>query len=144
MKLSHLLQQREVLLRQVHLANLAYAYWQLAGLAGRIARARLGGLVRLQPADPALAHSWPVLTALEGRQSVLEEHFTDEGIAELSSLLIFLLGEEGADTTFRLEDMTAQFLAPLRNQLQLAGVDLENEPLSLPEPNQENSSRQSQ
>src|SRR5882757_6829667 len=122
MKLSQLLRQRESLLRQVRLANLAFAYWQLSQLVARLNGARLRGLVRLQPADPALAHSWPVLTALEGRQSVIEEHFTEEAVAELSSLLDFILGEGGTDTTFRLEDMAAQFLAPLQEELEQAGV----------------------
>ena len=138
MKISQLLQQRDGLLRQVRLANLAYAYWQLGQLVERIAGARLRGLVRLQPADPALAHSWPVLTALEGRQSVIEEHFTDEAIAELSGLLIFLCGEDGSDITFRLEDMAAQFLAPLRHKLEQAGVELEPEALRLAESSEGN------
>jgi len=141
MKISQLLQQRDGLLRQVRLANLAFAYWQLGHLVQRIARARLGGLVRLQPADPALAHSWPVLTALEGRQSVIEEHFTDEAIAELSGLLIFLGGEDAADMSFRLEDMAAQFLAPLRLQLEQAGVELEPDVLRLAEADDGNPSR---
>jgi hypothetical protein len=139
MKLSQLLQQREALLRQVRLANLAYAYWQLGLLVTRITGARVRGLVRLQPADPALAHSWPVLTALEGRQSVIEEHFTDEAVAELSGLLIFLRGEDGADLTFRLEEMTAQFLTPLRQELVQSGVEIESAPLRLAAPNQKNS-----
>jgi len=48
MKLSHLISQREALLRQTHLANLAFAYQQLDVLVSRIDRAQLRGIVCLQ------------------------------------------------------------------------------------------------
>lgn len=141
MKLSQLLLQREALLRQTRLANLAFAYWHLGRLVTRIAGARLRGLVRLQPADPGTERSCPVLTALEGRQSVIEEHFTDENIVGLADLIEFITGETGADMTFRLEDMAAQFLAPLQHTLEQAGVEFEHEFPRLAEPNQGESNR---
>lgn len=131
MKLSHLLIQREALLRQARLANLAFAYWHLGHLVARIAAARLHGKVCLQPVDPEAERYWPVLTALEGSQSVVDEHFTDQNIVELADLIVFLTNSEGTDTTFRLEEMTAQFVAPLQRKLEQAGVELEAAALRL-------------
>lgn len=125
MKLSQLILQREALLRQARLSNLAYVYSQLSELVDRIDRSRLRGLVSLQPADSAVDRPWPVLTALEGSQSVIEEHFTDENIVDLASLIAFLAGGNVAEITFQLEDMAAQFLAPIKRELEKAGVDLE-------------------
>ncbi len=128
MKLSHLLHQRQALLRQTRLANLAFAYWQLGQLVTRIDHARLRGLVSMQFSDPDAGRHWPVLTALEGSQAVIEEHFTDENILEMADLIAFLTGEEGADKTFRLEEMTAEFLVPVGHKLEQAGVELEPVP----------------
>jgi hypothetical protein len=135
MKLSHLLLQREALLRQSRLANLAFAHWHLGNLVTRIAGARLRGQVCLQPADPGAERYWPVLTALEGNQSVVEEHFSDENILELADLLVFITGGDGADTTFRLEDMAAKFLTPLQRKLEQAGVEFEPAVPRLAKPN---------
>ena len=131
MKLSHLLHQREALLRQTRLANLAYAYRRLGDFADRIAGARLHGKVCLQPADPAAERYWPVLTALEGNQSVIEEHFTDENIMELEELLVFVTGETGVEVVFRLEEFEIRFMRPLRLQLIKAGITLEQENLAI-------------
>ena len=127
MNLSKLLHQREALLRQTRLANLAYAYRRLGDFADRIARAGLHGKVCLQPADPATERYWPVLTALEGNQSVIEEHFSDEDILELEELIFFVTGEDGMDVVFRCEELAARFIRPLRRQLIQAGVTLEPE-----------------
>lgn len=127
MKLSLLLHQREALLRQTRLANLAYAYRRLGDFAARIGRARLRGKVCLQAADPGVERYWPVLTALEGNQSVIEEHFSDENILELADLLVFITGENDADTLFRLEELDEQFIQPLQAQLVQAGIVLEPE-----------------
>ena len=127
MKLSLLLHQREALLQQTRLANLAYAYRRLEDFAARIARARLRGKVCLQAADLSVERYWPVLIALEGNQSVIEEHFSDENILELADLLVFILGENDADTLFQLEELDARFIEPLRTQLVQAGVILETE-----------------
>ena len=136
MKLSQLLQKREALLRQSRLSNLAFAYWHLSRLVTRIAGAGLRGPVRLQPADPGAERYWPVLTALEGSQAVIEEHFTDENVLELADLISFLTGEQDQDTTFRLEDMAAKFLTPLQHSLQQGGVEFEQEAPRLAEPDQ--------
>jgi len=125
MKLSQLLLQREAMLRQARLANLAFAYWHLDRLVARIAGAGLRGTVCLQPADPAVERLWPLLTALDGSQSVIEEHFTDENILELADLVGFVTGEEMVEATFRLEDMAAKYLQPLRHKLEQAGIDVE-------------------
>jgi hypothetical protein len=141
MKLSHLISQREALLRQTHLANLAFAYQQLDVLVSRIDRAQLRGLVCLQPCAPDEDRFWPVLTALEGNQSVIEEHFTDEDVADLADLLAFNTGRDDLMVNFRLEDLGGKFLAPLRVELLKEGVQLENEPCPQSAPEQSDSSR---
>ena len=70
---------------------------------------------------------WPVLTALEGNQSVIEEHFTDENILEMADLMIFITGEDPTDKVFHLEDLEPHFIQPLRDQLVQAGITLELE-----------------
>lgn len=127
MKLSHLLHQREALLRQTRLANLAYAYRRLGDFATRATGAQLRGKVSLLPADPAAERYWPVLTALEGNQSVIEEHFTDEDILELEELVFFVTGKDDTETIFRWEEIGSRFLRPLRRQLIRAGISLERE-----------------
>lgn len=127
MKLSKLLHQREALLRQTRLANLAYAYRRLGEFAGRINRAGLQGKVCLSPADPATERFWPVLHAVEQNQSVIDEHFTDEDILELEELLFFVTGQDDADTIFQLETIEARFMRPLRRQLLRAGISLEQD-----------------
>ena len=131
MNLSKLLHQREALLRRTRLANLAYAYRRLGEFAGRISRARLQGKVCLRPADLATERYWPQLIALEGSQSVIEEHFTDEDVLELADLIAFVTGEKGADPTFRLEELEVRFMRPLRRQLRQAGVTIEQETPSI-------------
>ena len=127
MKLSHLLQQREVLLRQTRLANLAYAYRRFGEFAMRVELGGLGGRVSLQPVDPAAERYWPILTALEGNQSVIEEHFTEEDIMELADLIVFVTGESDVERIFRLEEMEEQFVTPLRRFLLQSGVVLEQD-----------------
>ena len=128
MKISNLISQREALQRQTHLANLAFAYQQLDALVSRLDRAQLHGLVCLQPRDPAVDRYWPVLTALEGSQSVIEEHFTDGNVADLADLLAFNTGRDDAVESFRLEELGDRFLAPLRAELLKAGVQFEHGP----------------
>lgn len=125
MKLSHLLRQREKLLRQAHLANLAYAYRRLGGYAARIARAQLVGEVRLRFCDPEAECFWPVLTSLERSQAVIEEHFTDEDIADLAELLAFATDDSESDQVFRLEELAERFMRPLQRELEQGGVTLE-------------------
>ena len=126
MKLSQLLQQREALLRQSRLSNLAFAYWHLGRLVARITGAGLRGNVRLQPADPDAERYWPVLTALEGSQSVIEEHFTDEELTDLADAIAYTTGASDLDVTFRIEQLADKFLAPVRRQLEQSGVVLDD------------------
>jgi hypothetical protein len=141
MKLSHLITQREALLRRTHLSNLAFAYRQLDTLIARLDRAQLRGLVCLQPRDPAADRYWPVLTALEGSQSVIEEHFTDGDVADLADLLTFGTGRDDAAVDFRLEELGKRFLAPLRSELLRAGVQLEHESRSQSAPGKSDHTR---
>ena len=56
-KLSTLLTQRQALLRQARLANLAFAYTTLMEFAHRIARAQLSGRVTLKHSPRSTAIS---------------------------------------------------------------------------------------
>jgi hypothetical protein len=131
MNFHQLIQQRDGLLRQARLANLAFAGQRLGVFAARIARARLRGLVRLRTGDPTAEQPWPGLTALEGSQAALEEHFLDEDGVELADILGFL-GEDvaGGGFTFRLEELEDRFLSPLRQELESAGINLPGENLT--------------
>jgi len=123
MNFHQLIHQRDGLLRQARLANVAFACHRLGVYAARIAAARLHGLVRLHPGDPSGEQPWPGLTALEGSQAVLEEHFLDEEGVELADILGFL-GEDvnAGGFTFRLEELEGRFLTPLRRELASAGI----------------------
>jgi hypothetical protein len=125
MNLHHLLHHRDALLRQARLANTAYAYVRLGEFAARIARARLRGAVALRAGDPSSEQPWPGLAALEGSQAVLEEHFLDEEMVELTDILTFL-GEDvdRSGLTLRLEDLAERFLPRLRRELEAAGVSV--------------------
>src|SRR5688572_19122978 len=83
-KLSQLLAQRPGLLRQVRLANLAFAYQSLNDFAARIARVGLHGRVTLKPVDPDAESYCVTLTALDTNQSLIEEHFSDEDLVLLA------------------------------------------------------------
>jgi len=129
MKLSKLLATRQGILRQARLANLAYAYTTLKRLADRIANARLSGAVRLQPADPTEERYWATLTALEGHQSVIEEQFSDQDLADLADAAVFAIGGEFAAIEFPLENLREQFVAPIRELLDEAGVIVDQKPV---------------
>ncbi|GAB1489687.1 hypothetical protein MASR2M8_21400 [Opitutaceae bacterium] len=129
MNVSRLLAQRNVLLRQARLANLAYAHQRLSEYGARIARASLHGEVTLQFADPSGENLWPTLTARECSQAVIDEHFLDEDIAELADILVFLCEDLTAtDFTFRLEELEPSFVPALQAELEAAGVDLAGKP----------------
>ncbi len=125
MNYQHLLHQREALLRQARLANVAFAHDQLASFGARIARAGLRGAVTLQTADPEADRPWPVLTAHTCSQAVIEEHFTDEDMVELADILVFVSDDAAAEFNFRLEELTAEFQPALRRELEDAGILLE-------------------
>jgi hypothetical protein len=125
MKLSKLLTNRAMILRRAYLANLAGAYHTLSAFSQRIARARLGGLVNLKHAEMSEERYWPALRALEGNQSVIDEHFTDEDILELADAVAFATDEEALDLDFQLEELYDKFAAPLRFELERAGVTID-------------------
>ncbi len=123
MNIHHLLHQRDTLLRQARLANVAYAYQRLGEFAARISRARLCGAVAICPGDPAGEQPWPGMAALEGSQAVIEEHFLDEELVELTDILAFLGEDVRTDRlTLRLEDLADRYLPRLRAELLAAGV----------------------
>lgn len=126
MKLSKLLATRQALLRQTHLANLAFAYQTLQNFVARIHRCNLRGLVRLRPADPADDCYWATLTALEGSQSILEEHFADGELLELAEALAIASEFEFSSLDFRLEELGDKHLIPLRHTLENAGVKIDS------------------
>ncbi len=129
MNVSRLLAQRNALLRQARLANLAYAYHRLSEYGARIARASLQGEVTLQLADPARENLWPTLTAYECSQAVIDEHFLDDDVAELADILVFLSEDLTAtDFNFRLEELEPRFVPELKAELEAAGVDLSVKP----------------
>lgn len=128
MKISKLLASRQALLRQTQLASLANAYMILRRLARRIAIANLRGLVRLRPADPDDECYWASLLALEGNQSVLEEHFTDNELLELAEAIACAIDTDFTELDFRLEEMGERFVEPLRQTLEQAGVCFDLEP----------------
>ena len=133
MKFNQLLKLRAALLRHTRLANLAFAHHRLAEFGARISRARLHGAVTLSLADSSVECLWPVLVAREGNQSVIEEHFTDEDIAELADILAFLHEGEGlTEFTFMIERLAERYLPSLRRELTLAGV-LADHPATSPE-----------
>lgn len=134
MKLSLLLTLRPALLRQAQLAGLAFAYWRLREFATCIARVRLRGEVNLQQAEAEAGCYWASLTALEGSQSVIEEHFTDEDIMDLADLIAFVTGESHLDLTFRIEQLAERFVMPLRLQLEQAGVVVDHDSPPVAEP----------
>jgi hypothetical protein len=129
-KLSTLLNRREALLQQARLANLAFAYKTLSDFADRIARAGLKGRVTLQHASADVERYWASLTAIDGNQSVIEEHFSDADIMDLADVIAFTTRSDDLDLTFRLEEAAETFLVPMRAELGRAGIaiDSTNEP----------------
>jgi hypothetical protein len=136
MNFHQLIQQRDALLRQTRLANVAYAYEWFGLFAARVARARLHGTVILHSADPEESQPWPRLVTNEGSQSVLEEHFLDEEVVELADILGFL-GEDipSQGYLFRWEELASRFLPQLREELGAAGIALAGEADPVEDPN---------
>ncbi len=128
MKLSQLLSQRPARLRQARLANLAFAFARLADFADRVDRARLTGTAHLRPAAPDAGLPWPTLTLDGGNPAVIEEHFTDEDVIDLSDVLAFLAGRNDSELDFPIEDLGRRFLPPLRRELEECGVIIDDRP----------------
>jgi len=124
MKLSNLIAQRPELLRQVRLANLAHAYQTLLNFAARVTRARLKGSVQLRPVNPEEERFCVTLTALEGNQSVIEEHFSDDDLIVLADVLGYATGHPTHELNFEI-DQLEEFLVPLRTDLMRAGIQVD-------------------
>lgn len=126
MNYQNLLQQREALLRQARLANVAYAYARLRAFEERILRARLHGTVTLQLADPESGRPWPVLNSEEISPAVIEEYFLDQDVFDLADILRYIHDDPTMiECTFRLEEFGRRFLPGLRRELLQAGFTLE-------------------
>ncbi len=124
MNFAELLQQRDRLLQQARLANLAYAHERLTDYARRVERAGLGGALALRPADPAAERPWPTLETSGCAASVIEEHFLEEDVLELDEILAFLRAEGfEADEVFSLPDIRGRWLPWLRRELRRGGVE---------------------
>ena len=121
-KLSTLIQNRQAALQQAHLANLAFAYHTLTRMVQRIDRARLRGTVTLRSPRPEEECFCASLTAHEGSQAVIDEHFSDEELLEFADVIGFILCNDDVDMTFQLEEVAEVFLAPLRTELENGGV----------------------
>src|SRR5258708_34829680 len=101
MKLSKLLATRQSILRQAILANLADAYITLKGLGDRMNATGLRGAVKLYAANPNVERYWPAMIALEGNQSVVEEHFADQEIVAMADAIVFATESESTELAFR-------------------------------------------
>lgn len=142
MNFRRLLLQRDALLQKARLANLAFAYDRLGDFAARLARAQIYGQISLRLADPEGERPWPVLVALEGNQSVVDEHFTEEDVVDLADIFAYFRDDKTtAEFTIRLADLEGGFLAGLRRELEAGGVTL-NGPASAPAPEAEDSNRE--
>ncbi|MBA4137291.1 MAG: hypothetical protein C0518_08250 [Opitutus sp.] len=123
MNFQKLLQQRDALLRQARLANVAFAYQRLRDFADRLERAGIAGALSVHPANPEADRFMPTLVAHASHQSVIDEHFLDEDVADLADILRFLSQEDDAvEFTFDAGQLEHNFLPLLRRELERAGV----------------------
>jgi hypothetical protein len=127
MKISFLLTQRRLLQEQARLSNLAYALTRLTEFSQRMERAHLRGRVHLLQAEPDEGRYDDTLVALEGNQSVLEEHFVDRDVTDFVDAVAYATGEPVVDELFDLREMEERFLRPLRERLEKRGVDIDLE-----------------
>ena len=141
MKFNELLLRRNELIHQARLANVAYAYQWLGDFAERIERAGLQGSVTLRGPDPESGRNEAELIADNFSQAVLQEHFLDEEIAELSAVLAFVHGAEAiAELKFGLDEVATRYLPSLRLVLETADVLPREEPSSIEEPGSDTAS----
>lgn len=125
MKISFLLAQRRLLQEQARLSNLAYALARLAEFCARIQRAQLCGQVHLLQAEPNAERFGNSLTALEGNQSVIEEHFAERDVDDFVDAVAYATGEPVVDLVFDLREVEERYLKPLRERLERVGVDID-------------------
>ena len=133
MKISQLLKARDALVRQASFANLAFAYEVLGDFANRIARAGIVGHVNLKTADVSVERYWATLTPLEGSQSVIQEHFTDEDLTDFTDAIAYATGRDHFELQFQIEDFSDIFLTPLRHALEQAGIEIDQAPARIEE-----------
>lgn len=123
MKFHQLLHQRDLLLRQARLANVAFAYQRLQSFLARCGRAGLRGTFVLREGDAEDGLPWPTLVAEDASQAVLGEHFIEEDIVELADLFTFVDGGGRApERRFRLGEIEQSILPALRRELEGAGM----------------------
>jgi hypothetical protein len=132
MKISKLIATHHAIIKQARLANLAQAYITLRRCAERAERARLSGRINLRQPNAGEGRLWATLTALEGNQSVLDEHFCDEDLMEFADAVAFACGIAELNLSFRIETLMTEFVIPLETQLDLEGVELDLEKQSRP------------
>jgi len=131
MKISKLIATHDSIIEQARLANLAQAYVTLRRCAECVRQAQLFGLVNLRQPDADEGRLWASLTALEGNQSVIEEHFSEEELMELADAVAYLRSTSHLNLTFKIEALSAEFVAPLEGLLKQAGVVLDLDPACL-------------
>jgi hypothetical protein len=122
MNFSKLLSSRKALLRQAYLANLAFSFSTIRRLAERVGHARLGTRVLLRPTSLTDEIRPASLAALDGNQSVIEEHFSDEDILQLADAIEFALEGPFAEIEIKLDELALKYAAPLRAALDRAGI----------------------
>lgn len=123
MKYDDLLSYREELVQAARMANLAYAHQWIGNFADRIGRFGLTGEVVLRGPNPAEERTAAVLEGAELNQSVIDEHFVAEEIAELHNVLSFVHDASFVvELRFRLEDIGTMYLPALQHALELADV----------------------
>lgn len=127
MNFSKLLSSRQSILRQAHLANLAFSYFTISRLADRAAKAGLSQRVRLRATSVGEETIPASLTALTGSQSVIEEHFSDEDVLQLADSMEFALEGPFVEVEFTLDDFVS-YAIPLRAALERNGVALDGPP----------------
>lgn len=125
MKLSQLLATRQLINRQANLANLAYAYLTVKRFADRTQLVGLRGRVLLRQTDIGAGRYWPSLTAIDGHQSVIEEHFSEDDLLDLADAVAY--GSEGEfhQLIFRLDQMHTRLVLPLQQLLARAGIEID-------------------
>ena len=136
MKFDELLNRRDELLKAARLANLAYAYQWLENFSGRIARHGLQGEVVLRGPNPDANLYEPVLASRELSHAVLDEHFLQEEVTELYSMLKFVHDSSLiVEAKFRLEDLGEVYLPVLRRVLEMANALPRKQPSAVEDPN---------
>jgi hypothetical protein len=122
MDIHHLIQQRDAILRQARLTNLAYAHRRLGDFSARFARAGITGEIRVEPAAPEEGRPEAAIVA-DRSPAVVAEHFLEEDAAELADLLGFVRGqgEDGAHT-LDIRDIESALRPALARALAREGV----------------------